>query len=200
MTILQIIVPVFTRHLFVLEECLRSIKACTPVDHVVKIVTGGIDTDERMGEVIAISRSVNERFGMLVTPKDETGYNSLVSSAFEDVIDFPYSMVIPATHRIADKEWFGKAQLPLIRAPTCGMVVLPDDLDPCTSPSFVLGRTGKITSKVFMTARSAAGILKSMRFTGDDDDFASEFSNALTKIGSKTWVVPSCRVWKVGTK
>lgn len=194
MTVLQIIVPVVPRLIANLAECLQSIKDNTPVDHVVHVVVGGAHIEDKIGEAVGIARLVYDRFGIIMTAVDpKHGYNAMVHGVLQNS-DFQYSAVIPATHSISDKEWFGKMQLPLIRAPGCGMTVAPDDLPPTTNVSYPASWKEPIKSKFFVLSRAVIGAIETVQFDWDGVDIANSIRDHLRAMATNCWIVPSCRV------
>lgn len=194
MTVLQIIVPVTHDKIHLLEECLRSIQECTPVDHLVHVVVGNAHIEDKVGEIIATSRKVYETTRLTMSVADpKLGYNGIVMSILKDS-DFAYTAVLPASHRIADKSWFGKMQLPLIRAPGCGMTFAPDDAVANTTASFPASWKEEIPSMFFMVLRAVIGMVASTPIDDDGTDLATSVRDHLRTAATNCWAVPSCRI------
>jgi len=103
MTVLQLVVPVTGSQLHLLEECLRSIKSNTPVDHVVNVAVGRAHIEDKVGEVVAVARGVYERTGLIITcVSPDLGYNGMVM----EVLKIKY---IPRHINSAADAWAGIA-------------------------------------------------------------------------------------------
>jgi hypothetical protein len=194
MTVLQLIVPCPVEMLHFLGECLHSIKNCTPVDHVVNVVVGRAHVEDRVGEAVGIARSVYDRSGLVITtaPPD-AGYNGMAMEALRDS-DFAYTAVLPVSHRIVDGSWFGKMQLPLIRAPGCGMTFAPDDQPASTNASFPASWKERIDSKFFMLSRAVLELAMLTPVDDSADDLANAVRDHLRTAATVCWSVPSCRI------
>lgn len=195
MSVVQIVVPVSKRDTHLLESCLRSIKESTSVDHTVYVVIRDVVQEESIGEIYSIAMSVYNRSGLVVHESKDGGYNKSVIDGLGGA-DLPYAIVVPATHILADKEWFGKMQLPLIRVPHCGMVIAFDQ-DPQfnTRPAFPWSWKEKVTTKVFMISRM---VLQHVLLTPNDwdgDDIANSVRDHLRTMGIVCWGVPSVRTY-----
>lgn len=194
MTVLQIIVPVTPDKLHLIEDCLRSVKANTPVDHVVNLVVGQTMLEDNVAKTIAAARAVYNYTGLAATVADpKFGYNGMVMEILKDS-DFPYVAVLPVSHRIVDNAWFGKMQLPLIRAPGCGMTFAPDDVPASTTPSFPASWKENIPSKFFMLLRAVIKLAAETRIDDDGTDLATAIRDHLRSAATTCWAVPSCRV------
>lgn len=192
----QVIVPVSGTQLPFLETCLQTLKASTQIGHVVNLVIGNAHLEQRIGEIVATARSVYDRSGLVITTCDPgLGYNGVVSEALKSS-DFPYTAVLPANCRLQDKEWFGKMQMPLVKAPNCGMTIAADGV-PNTQAAFKLERQHKPETKFFMLQRSVVGLARTVMIDFDGDDIANAIRLALSSVGATAWVVPSCRVFEV---
>lgn len=194
MTVLQIIVPVTPDKLHLLAECLTSVQLNTPVDHLVNVAIGRAPLEDRVGEIVACARSVYNRTGLVITCAEQSlGYNGIVMDVLRSS-DFSYNAVLPVSHRIVDKEWFGKMQLPHLRAPMCAMTFAPDDAEANTNASFPFEWRKPVPSKFFMLQRSALGTARNAAIDLDGDDIATAIRNQLRSVGANCWAVPSCRV------
>lgn len=194
MSVIQIIVPVTPDKLHFLDDCLRSIKKNTPVDHLVNVVVGRAHIEDRVGDAVLVARSIYKRTGLVITCADPThGFNGIVMDVMR-TSDFQYTVVLPATHRINDDGWFGKMQLPQIRAPNCGMTFAPDTEEANTNASHPWEWRQPIPSKFFMLQRNAMSTVRDTRLSLDGDDLASAVRDRLREVGANTWAVPSCRV------
>lgn len=194
MTVIQIIVPVTHDTLHLLEGCLESIKRSTPVDHVVNVVVGKAHLEDRVGEALVIARRIYPSSGMVLTTADpEAGYNGMVMGVLSES-DFQYTAVVPASHRIADKEWFGKMQLPLIRAPGCGMTFAPDEVGANTTASFPASWKEPVPSKVFMLSRAVMNLAAHTPIDIEGVDLATAVRDHLRTGATVCWSVPSCRI------
>lgn len=194
MTVLQLIVPVTPDKLHLLEECLQSIKKNTPVDHVVNVVVGEAHLEDRVGEVVATARRVYELSGLIISQADpQHGYNGMVMDVMK-ASDFAYTAVLPVSHRIVDNQWFGKMQLPLIRAPSCGMTYAPDEVAPNTTASFPASWKHRVPSKFFMLSRAVVEMASMTPIDADGDDLATAVRDHLRTAATTCWSVPSCRV------
>jgi hypothetical protein len=196
MTIVQIIVPVTPDKVGLLQECLESIKANTPVDHLVNVAIGEAAIEDRVGAIVAAARSVYTRTGLVVTCCEPSlGYNGIVMEVIRHS-DYPYTVVLPATHRIADSEWFGKMQLPHVRAPMCGMTFADDEEPANTNASHPWGWRHAIKSKFFMLQRQSMGTSRLTPLDLDGEDLANAIRDQLRTVGARCWAVPSCRIQK----
>lgn len=189
----QIIVPTTYRHLHLLPDCLESIKKNTGIDHIVNIAIGQRTANEKVGEIVAASRAVYDRSGLIITectPQD--GFNAVVMEAVR-TSDAPYTAVLTVDSRIIDQAWFGKLQMPLIKVPTCGMTFAPI-VEPNTRPSFPFDWTKPIETGLMMFPRNAIGTVKNAPIDFDGLDFATCVRDHLKRVGASCWSVPSCRV------
>jgi hypothetical protein len=193
-TQLQVIVPLIHDHIHLLEGCLYSISDNTPVEHVVNVAVGKAVLEDKVGEIVAMARNVYERTGLVISVcPPSLGYNGVVMDVL-NTSDFPYTLVLPATHRIDDKEWFGKMQLPHIRAPGCGMTFAFDDIEGNTRPPHPWDRRVQIKSKVFMVQRAVIGSVRETPIDDDGDDIADAVRNHLLTVATACWAVPACRI------
>jgi hypothetical protein len=194
MTVLQLVVPVTSSQLHMLEECLQSIKSSTPVDHVVNIAIGRVHLEDRIAEALNIARQVYQRAGLVITcVPPELGYNGIVMEVLR-TSDFQYNAILPVSHRIADKEWFGKMQLPHIRAPSCGMTFAPDETEANANASFPANWRVPVPGMFFMLQRNAMNTAKAAPIDLDGLDIATAIRDHLRSVGANCWGVPSCRV------
>ena len=197
MSVIQIIVPVTHDKLHLLEDCLQSVKRNTPVDHIVNVVVGNAHIEDRVGEVVSIARSVYNRTGLIIScAEPDHGYNGIVFDALR-VSDHQFTVVLPSTHRIEDDGWFGKMQLPQIRAPSCAMTFAPDDMEANTRASHPWDWRFAVPSKFFMLQRNAIGTIKGTHIDSDGTNLASAIRDQLRTVGANAWAVPSCRVVKM---
>ena len=197
MSVIQIIVPAVYHQLHFLEECLRSVKNNTPVNHVVNVAIGKQPLEERIGEIVATARGVYERTGLVITCcPPEFGYNGAVMEVLKDG-DFEYTVVLPVTHRIEDDSWFGKMQLPHIRARGCGMTFAPDEEPANTLAPSCWGWRQPIPSQFFMLQRAVMDSARAARIDLDGADIITVIRDHLRTVATNCWVVPSCRVAKL---
>jgi hypothetical protein len=193
----QILVHVTPKLVHLLPECLQSLKDSTKVDHVVNVVVAEAMVEERVGEIVATARSIYDRSGLVLTCcQKKLGYNAAVMEALRNS-DFPYTLVFPCTHRMLDKEWFGKMQLPHIRAPGCGMTFAFDNIEPNTLASNPWNWRQRIESPVFMLSRNAIGTAESAPIEPNGNDLSNAIRDHLLTVAAKAWAVPSCRVVRV---
>jgi len=196
MTIAQIIVPVTPDKVHLLSGCLQSIKDSTSVDHVVNVVIGGAHIEDRVGEIVAAARAIYDRTGLVISVADpKLGYNGIVIGALL-VSDAQYTLVVPCTHRIFDREWFGKMQAPHIKAPACGLTVAIDSQEANTRSSFRLHRSAKIESMVFLVPRGCLGSFRDAAVDLDATDLVEALRDRVSQLGAFTWAIPSVRVEK----
>lgn len=194
MSIIQIVVPVTHEKLHLLADCLRSIKDHTPVDHVVNVAIGQALIEDKVGAIVAEARSVYDRSGLVITCVDpKLGYNGIVMEVLR-TSDFQYTVVLPVTHRIVDREWFGKMQLPMVRAPMCAMTFAPDDEAANTRAAHPWEWRQPVPSKFFMLQRTSMGTVRGAALDLDGDDLATAVRDHLRTVGANCWAVPSCRV------
>lgn len=194
MTVLQLLVPITIDKLHLLEDCLRSIKSNTPVDHVVNVVVGHAHLEDRIGEIIGVARRVYQMSGFVITHADpKHGYNGILMQALAES-DFAYTAILPVSHRIADDQWFGKMQLPLIRAPGCGMTFAPDEIAANTTASFPASWKEPVPSKFFMLSRAVMNMASMTPIDSDGEDLATAIRDHLRTAAMTCWGVPSCRV------
>ncbi len=194
MTIVQIIVPVSPKQLHQLPLCLLSIKENTPVDHVVNVVVGKTHMEEKVGEIVACARKIYNRTGLVITCADpEVGYNGAVMDVFRSS-DFPYTAVLPASHQLCDKEWFGKMQLPHIRAPGCGMTFAPDGIEPGTIPPGPYSWRHVVNGKFFMLQRTVMGTARTAQLDLHGHDLETGIRDHLRTVATNAWIISSCRV------
>jgi hypothetical protein len=194
MSVIQIVVPVTHDKLHLLEDCLHSIKQNTPVDHVVNVAIGQAMIEDKIGEIVATARAVYDRAGLVITCCDpKLGYNGIVMEVLR-TSDFQYTLVLPVTHRIVDHEWFGKMQLPMVRAPMCAMTFAPDDEPANTRAAHPWEWRRPIPSKVFMLSRASMGTARAAAIDLDGEDLANAIRDQLRSVGANCWAVPSCRL------
>lgn len=105
-----------------------------------------------------------------------------------------YVIVVPATHAIADKGWFGKMQLPFLRVPSCGMVVADEQFAAASGaqPYQVMPRGG-MPGQVLMAPRQTLSAI-ARAANKQHESYADALLHAATSLGLATWAVPGIRI------
>lgn len=105
-----------------------------------------------------------------------------------------YVALVPPSHAIADKAWFGKMQLPFLRAPNVGLTVACDDQSGTGAQPFALDR-GPPPGRVLMAARQTlAAIARTVPNPSVSTDYADAIILAARKLGLVTYAIPGVRI------
>jgi hypothetical protein len=189
---LGIIVPVSMENLSLLEECVATIEANTPLEHKLTVCVDGEVPEEKIGDVSAMLSSLRGVAWQLM--QSSHGINHCIDRDIGNSTE-QFVAVIPANRMVRDKEWFGKMQMPFTKDSTCGMVFAFDNMAGNTRPPGRWDRRYEVAGHVFMVPRFAiATAQKAVKFAVASDDYANCFQHALHGLGLSTWSIPSVRV------
>lgn len=196
MSVVNIVIPLQAHQISFLEECLTLLKRNTTIDHMVEIVMIGTRIEEIVGQAVSIGLRVYDRSGLAVnTDEGSCGYNDAVMAALGRC-DHPYIAVLPVTHVIESRDWFGKLQMPLLKVPQCGMTFAFDDMAANTRASYPWNWRYRVAGQVFMLPRQVIENVLASPLDYEADDISTAIRDHLRTIGSACWAVPSCRVWR----
>lgn len=195
MSVIQLLVPVSPKQTHLIRECLESIKANTLTDHVVNVITPQPVNDEKLGGIVATTRSVYDRAGIVHTCVPEgLGFNGSVMEVLRWTQDFQYTAIVPVTHMILDRDWFSKLQAPLIRVPACAMTFAFDEIEPNSNQPYSWNWREKVPGSMFMFQRNAFGAVKNSYVDPDGTDLSTSVRDFLRRVAAACWAVPACRI------
>jgi len=131
----------------------------------------------------------------VTTTTKEAGYNLLVHDTLKES-DSTYVLILPVSHLLQDKEWFGKMQLPLLQDRTCGLVGVIGNGEWNTRPPVKLLYDDKRSGTACLLPKSIHGMM--VTFDPMGDDYVQQLSFAVRRCGMSAWVALSVRMLIVG--